>query len=90
MYIRKFAAATAAAGLLAVTGPVAAASAESAPAAAEPQGPPPATLTFVPPRVGPICVTIGPIIIGGNMISPGVHVCLAGTSLPPIIWPPTY
>jgi hypothetical protein len=34
----------------------------------------PCTLTFVPPRMGRVAVVIGPIIIGGKVISPGVHV----------------
>ena len=42
----------------------------------------PYTLTFVPPKVGRILVVIGPVIIGGQVISPGVHVESAGTELP--------
>jgi hypothetical protein len=31
-------------------------------------------LTFVPPRMGRVLVVIGPVIIGGQVISPGVRV----------------
>jgi hypothetical protein len=41
-------------------------------------------LTFVPPAVGPIAVHIGPIIIDGQQISPGVNVSTPGTTVPPI------
>ena len=88
MLIRKLSIAAAAVGALAAAGPVAGASADTTPAATQSPVPSP-VLTFVPPRVGPICVTIGPIIIGGKMINPGVHVCLAGVSLPPIVSSPT-
>ena len=84
MLIRRLTAATAAASVLALAGPVAAASADSAGAAGQSQLPPPPVLTFVPPSVGPICVVIGPIIIGGKVISPGLHVCTSGVSLPPL------
>jgi hypothetical protein len=66
---------------LALAAPVAAASADTAPAPAAQASP---VLTFVPPRVGPIGVSLGPIIIGGRVISPGVNVATKGVSLPSI------
>jgi hypothetical protein len=42
----------------------------------------PFTLTFVPPKVSRLVVVIGPVIIGGKVISPGVHVETAGVELP--------
>jgi hypothetical protein len=42
----------------------------------------PYTLTFVPPKVNKISVLIGPVIIGGKVISPGVYVESPGTELP--------
>jgi hypothetical protein len=84
MTIRKLTAATAAAGLLAFAVPVATAAAASVPPAGQSQAPPAPVLTFLPPSVGPICVAIGPIVIGGKVISPGVHVCTSGAALPPL------
>jgi hypothetical protein len=40
------------------------------------------TLTFVPPKVGQIVVVIGPVIIDGKVISPGVHVENPVTQIP--------
>ena len=84
MFIRKLTAATAAAGALALAGPLAGASAASVPPSGGPVLPPLPGLTFIPPHVGPICATIGPIIIGGMVINPGLDVCTTGTSLPPL------
>jgi H+/gluconate symporter-like permease len=74
MHIRKLSAAAAAISVLGVAAPVGAASA--------------ATLTFVPPRVGPLSVSIGPTIIGGKVISAGVNVTTPGVSLAPLVWTP--
>jgi hypothetical protein len=86
MLIRSSFTAAATTAVLALVTPMASASAITAPAA---QPPPTQStlLTFVPPSVGPICVTIGPIIIGGRIISPGVHVCTSGVLLPPLTLP---
>ena len=45
---------------------------------------PPMTLSFTPPRVGPISVAIGAIIIGGKTISPGVNVTTPPMMVTPI------
>jgi hypothetical protein len=73
--------------VLGLATPVASASAITAPAAAQRPLTQSTQLTFVPPSVGPICVTIGPIIIGGRIISPGVHVCTSGVLLPSLTLP---
>jgi hypothetical protein len=46
-------------------------------------------LSFVPPKVGPLSVSLGPTIIDGQVISPGVNVVSPGITLPPITWSPT-
>ena len=80
--IRKLCTAAVTLGLCAVAAPVAGASAgTTAGTTAVPASP---ALTFVPPSVGPICVAIGEIILGGNMVSPGLNVCTSGASPPPI------
>jgi hypothetical protein len=73
----------------ALAAPVAGARANTTPAASSPPAGSP-LLTFVPPRVGPIGVTLGPTIIDGKEISPGVNVLMPGTSLPPMAWTPPF
>jgi hypothetical protein len=47
----------------------------AASAGAQPATAPPANI-FVPPKVGPVTVDIGPTIIGGKVMDPGLHVIL--------------
>jgi hypothetical protein len=81
-------AAAVAASLVGLAGPVAGARAATAPPAFTLPAftLPPVLLTFVPPKVGPIRVDIGPTIIDGKVINPGLHVLMPGISLPPITW----
>jgi hypothetical protein len=79
--------ATTAVGATAAFAPAAAAHADTPPATSGP------TLTFVPPQVGRLVVVIGPIIIGGRLMSPGVHVENPTASIPTMTvtlpsWPP--
>ena len=94
MTIGKLTTGVAAAGILAAAGPVAGASADTTPGATQPPTTSSGALTFVPPQVGPICVTIGATIIGGKVMDPGVHTCTMGTSLPSYtmlaVSPPTF
>jgi hypothetical protein len=83
--IRRLSAAAAALGLFGIAAPVSGASAATSPPSIA-QAPGSGLLTFVPPSVGPISVSIGPTIIGGKMINSGVNVSLPGISLPPITW----
>lgn len=90
MFVRKLSAAAAALSLCGLGAPVSSALAASTPpaattppAAALPAGP---LLTFVPPAVGPLTVSIGATIIGGKVISPALNVSTLGVSLPPISW----
>jgi hypothetical protein len=84
---KRLATTAAATGLFAVAIPAAAHAATPLPATKLP------TLTmpgmrFTPPQVGQISVDIGPTIIGGKVMDPGLHVSSPGTSLPPIKLPP--
>ena len=49
---------------------------------------PPPALTFVPPSVGQLVVDIGPVIINGKLINPGVHVVKPPVTLPPLSFTP--
>ncbi|MDX6716719.1 MAG: hypothetical protein QOH30_3277 [Baekduia sp.] len=92
---RRLAATAATLSLLAVGAPVAGASADTGSVAAGavpsrsvpfpplPGGP--LALSFTPPAVGPIAVVLGPVIIGGRVINPGLHVSSPGVTLAPII-----
>ena len=93
---RRLAATVATVSLLAVGAPVAGASADpgTMAAGAVPSGSVPIrpllpggplALAFTPPSVGPIAVVLGPIIIGGRVINPGLHVTSPGVTLAPII-----
>lgn len=53
-------------------------------AGAQTTGPP---LTFVPPKVGPITVVIGPVIIGGRVMSPGLNLTLTPPAIPTFTLP---
>jgi hypothetical protein len=73
----------AAAAVLAVAAPAASADTTPAPSCvAQPM------LTFVPPHVGPITVVIGPTILGGKLMDPGLRVVMPGVSMPPLVWGP--
>ena len=82
--IRKLCTGAVALGLCVTAAPVASASASTAAAPASPGLTLSPGLTFVPPSVGPICAVIGEIVLGGKLVSPGLHVCTSGTSPPPI------
>jgi hypothetical protein len=88
MRIRSLPAAAAVLIPLVLAAPVAGARADTTPTAPVPGAAAPPLFTFVPPRVGPISVSIAPTFINGQLISPGVNVSTPGTSLPPITWSP--
>jgi hypothetical protein len=87
MLIQKLSAAGAVLSLFGLAGPAGSALAAPMPAASVPPTALP-LLTFVPPKVGPLSVNIGPTIIGGKTISAGVSVSTPGISLQPIAWTP--
>lgn len=87
---RRLAAIASAIGALVVGIPVTgayAAGSTSSPAAVPPSPPSGAGPMFIPPKVGPIGVNIGAIIIDGKVISPALHVATPGVTLPPIAFP---
>jgi hypothetical protein len=86
MRIRKLSAAAAVLIPLALAAPVAGARADATSTGPTPPPAAPVLLTFVPPRVGPLSVSLGQTIIDGQVISPGVSVSTPGTSLPPMAW----
>jgi hypothetical protein len=81
---RKLSAAVAVLVPFVLAAPVAGARADTTPTASRAASP--LLLTFVPPRVGPLSVSLGQTIIDGQVISPGVSVSTPGTSLPPMAW----
>jgi hypothetical protein len=78
----SLATAVVAVSLLATAGHAASASADTTPPAVTM----PSGLTFVPPSVGPIRVDLGPTIINGKVIDPGLHVLMPGVSLSRMNW----
>jgi hypothetical protein len=88
MFIRKLPAAAAALSLIGLAAPVAGASAATTPAVSLPATGASPLLTFVPPSVGPLVVSLGATIIGGKVISPGLNVSTPGITLPPLSWTP--
>lgn len=83
MLIRKLPAAAAALSVVGLAAPVAGASADATRTTSAPSATG-LSLSFVPPKVGGIGVAIGPTIIGGKVIDPGLNVYLPPISLPPI------
>ncbi|HWD74340.1 MAG TPA: hypothetical protein VG371_04330 [Solirubrobacteraceae bacterium] len=85
MHFPRLPVAAAALSALCLTASAGVANAATAPSISQaPSG----LLTFVPPSVGPLSVSLGATIIDGQMISPGLNVSTTGTTLPPITWTP--
>jgi hypothetical protein len=87
MRIGKLSAAAAVLSLCSLAAPVGGALADTTPTASAPAAaalPAVPLLSFVPPKVGALGVQIGATIIGGKVISPGVHVVMPGVSVPPM------
>ena len=77
--------AASAAGLLAIAIHAAPASAATPPTATAPPALAPVLVNFVPPKVGGLRVDIGPVLLQGKLMNPGLHVLLQP---PAIQWPP--
>jgi hypothetical protein len=88
MPIRRLSAAAAVLVPFALAAHVTGARADATPTASPPPAVASPLLRFVPPRVGPISVSIAPTFIGGKMVGPGVNVSTPGTSLPAFAWTP--
>jgi hypothetical protein len=74
----RLALAATAVGAAAALAPAGAAQAATTPTVAVPGY----TLTFVPPKMAALSVTIGPVIIGDKVMSPGIHVEMPAIELP--------
>lgn len=87
MLIRKLSAAAAVLTLSGLAAPVGGAGADTSPSPAPALSSP--LISFVPPKVGAIGVAIGPVILGGKVMSPGLNVSTPGISVPPLTSTPT-
>jgi hypothetical protein len=80
---RRLAAAAAALSMASVAVPASGASAATPPPV---PSAPPMALTFVPPRVGSISVTLGRTVIDGQVMAPGLHVVKPEVTISPSDW----